>query len=109
MADVGSDHDVVLATLKLKLKKMHHKKSPRIRFDIEKLNEPEIAHICRIGGEFAALNLFKKDTNVLTDNIGRGGGGAQSRMAMGSAKQRKVGGRKTAVDECGQTIRFKYI
>ena len=62
---------MALATLKLKLKKIHHQKSPRIRFDIEKLKDPEIANIfeARIDGKFAALNLFEEDLNVLTDNI----------------------------------------
>ena len=41
-ADIGSDHDMVLATLKLELKKIHHQKSPRIGFDIEKLKDPEL-------------------------------------------------------------------
>ena len=36
-ADTASDRDMVLATLKLKLNKIHHKKSPRILFDTEKL------------------------------------------------------------------------
>ena len=62
---------MILATLELQLKKIHHQKSPHIRFDIEKLKNPDIAKIfeARIGGTFAALNLFEEDINVLTDNI----------------------------------------
>ena len=59
---------MVLATLKLELKKTHHQKSPRIRFDIEKLKDPEIANIFE-ASKFAALNLFEEDINVVTDNF----------------------------------------
>ena len=62
---------MVLVTLNLKLKKTHHQKSPSIRFDIEKLKDPEMVKLfyARICGKFAALNLFEEDINVLTDNI----------------------------------------
>ena len=71
VADTGSDHDMVLATLKLKLKKTHNKKSPRIRSDFEKLKDPEIKtnFEAGIGDKFAILNLYEEDINVLIDNI----------------------------------------
>ena len=61
----------VLATLKLKLKKIHQQKSPRLQFDIDNLKDPEIttSFEARLGGKFAALNIFEEDINVLTDNI----------------------------------------
>lgn len=70
-ADIGSDHDMVLLTLKLKLKKNNKQGSPRIRFNVDKLNDPEIASIfeAKVGGRFAALNLLEDDINTLTDNI----------------------------------------
>ena len=39
-ADVGSDHDLVMMTINLKNRK---DKNPRIRFDTEKLQDPNIA------------------------------------------------------------------
>ncbi|KAL8610857.1 hypothetical protein ACOMHN_056712 [Nucella lapillus] len=62
---------MVLMTLRLKLKKNHKPNNPRLRFDIEKLKDPEIAAAikAKIGGRFAALNLLQDDINSLTDNI----------------------------------------
>ena len=41
-ADLGSDHDMVLMTLRLKLKTNHNANSPRLRLDVEKLKYPNI-------------------------------------------------------------------
>lgn len=69
-ADIGSDHDMVLMTLKLKLKT--HKKygNTRIRISLDKLKDPQVAGIfeANIGGKFAALNLLQ-DIDLLTDNM----------------------------------------
>ena len=69
-ADVGSDHDMVLMTLKLKLKKNLKQNTPRIRFNVDKLRDPLIAEEfeANVGGRFAALNL-EGDINDLTDHI----------------------------------------
>ncbi|KAL8601188.1 hypothetical protein ACOMHN_002995 [Nucella lapillus] len=69
-ADIGSDHDMVLMTLRLKLKN-HKPNIPRLRFDIEKLKDPDIAAAfkAKIEGGFTALNLLQDDINSLTDNI----------------------------------------
>ena len=66
-ADIGSDHDLVLLVMKVKLKKKQKPTNPRIKFDLEKLDDPEVAEIfqARIGGRFAALNLLDKDINDL--------------------------------------------
>ena len=63
-ADVGSDHDLVLSSLRLKLK--HFQKTPRIRFDLEKLKDPENAEIfqAQVGGKFAALNTVDSDVDT---------------------------------------------
>ncbi|XP_076452247.1 uncharacterized protein LOC143287892 [Babylonia areolata] len=70
-ADIGSDHDLVLATFKLKLKCKRCPRNPRIRFDLEKLKDPEIADVfqAQVGGKFAALNLMDIDVDTLADNI----------------------------------------
>ncbi|GFS11485.1 craniofacial development protein 2 [Elysia marginata] len=53
-ADIGSDHDLVLATFKLKLNSKRKAKSPRLHFDLEKLKDPNISETFRaqIGGKF---------------------------------------------------------
>ena len=38
-ADVGSDHDLVMMTMKTKLSKRKKQKNPRIKFNLEKLNK----------------------------------------------------------------------
>ena len=70
-ADIGSDHDLVLSTIKLKLKAKRQPKSPRIRFDLDKLKDPEVAEVfqAQVGGKFAALNLLDSDVDTLANNI----------------------------------------
>ncbi|XP_076443965.1 uncharacterized protein LOC143282251 [Babylonia areolata] len=70
-ADIGSDHDLVLATFKLKLKCKRCPRNPRIRFDLEKLKDPEIADVfqAQVGRKFAALNLMDIDVDTLSNNI----------------------------------------
>ena len=51
-ADIGSDHDLVMMTIRLHLKKINKKGFTRIRFDLEKLKDPKIAEAfqAEIGG-----------------------------------------------------------
>ncbi|XP_033110790.1 craniofacial development protein 2-like [Anneissia japonica] len=42
-ADVGSDHDLVLMTFRLHLKKASKPGQVRIKFDLDKLKDPEVA------------------------------------------------------------------
>ena len=71
-ADVGSDHDLVMMTVNLRLQKNRKNKNPRIRFDIEKLHDPNIAtHFkATIGGRFAVLNFLEPDINNPVNSIG---------------------------------------
>ena len=70
-ADIGSDHDLVMTSVRLKLKTKRCPRSPRIRFDLEKLNDPNVATIfkAQVGGKFAALNLVDGDVDTLASNI----------------------------------------
>ena len=56
-ADIGSDHDLLMTSVRLRLKKIKKGKSPKIRFDLEKLKDPDIAaeFQATIGGKFAPL------------------------------------------------------
>uniref|UniRef100_A0A0L8IAK6 Endonuclease/exonuclease/phosphatase domain-containing protein n=1 Tax=Octopus bimaculoides TaxID=37653 RepID=A0A0L8IAK6_OCTBM len=69
--DVNSDHDVVIMTTRLKLKRTYKKRAIHIRFDVDKLKDPKVAveFEAKVGGRFAALNFLKDDINSLTDNI----------------------------------------
>ena len=70
-ADVGSDHDLVMTTIKLKLLAKRTPQSPRIRFDLEKLKDPGIAEVfqAQVGGKFATLAAIDSDVNTLATNM----------------------------------------
>ena len=42
-ADIGSDHDLVMMTFQVRLKKARKPNQPRLRFDLEKLRNPDVA------------------------------------------------------------------
>ena len=44
-ADIGSDHDLVMMTFQVRLKKAREPNQPRLRFDLEKLRNPDVACI----------------------------------------------------------------
>ena len=56
-ADIGSDHELVMMTFKLRLQSVKNQGSIRIRFSLEKLKGPNIAETFQatIGGNFAPL------------------------------------------------------
>ena len=53
-ADIGSDHELVMMTFKLHLKRVAKLGHIRIKFDLEKLKDPEVAEAfhAMIGGKF---------------------------------------------------------
>ena len=42
-ADIGSDHDLVMMTFRVHLKEVKKPNQPRLRFDLEKLRNPDVA------------------------------------------------------------------
>ena len=72
-ADIGSDHDLVIMTLKLRLKKVSKQGHTRIKFDFEKLKDPEIAETFKamIGGKFAPLTLLDADDSNMDDLVSK--------------------------------------
>ena len=62
-ADIGSDHELVIMTFKLHLKRVKEQGHTRIKFDLEKLKDPTIAEAFQamIGGKFAALTTLCDD------------------------------------------------
>ena len=41
-ADIGSDHDLLMMTFRLRLKKISKPKHTRLKFDLEKLKDPNV-------------------------------------------------------------------
>ena len=73
-ADIGSDHDLVMMTFRLHLKRIQKKGYTRIKFDLEKLKDPKVAEAfqAKIGGKFAVLNILNSDftdMDTLIDNF----------------------------------------
>ena len=54
---MGSGHDLVMMTFRVRLKKARKSNQPRLRFDLEKLRDPDVACIFQatIGGKFTPL------------------------------------------------------
>ena len=69
--DIGSNHDLVLPAIKLKLKIKRFTKSPRIRFDLEKLKDPKIAEMfqAKVGGKFSAFCFLDSDVDTLANSL----------------------------------------
>ena len=62
-ADIGSDHDLVMMTFRLQLKNTNKSSHPRIKFDLDKLKDPNVAADFQavIGGKFAPLMVVDVD------------------------------------------------
>ena len=56
-ADIGSDYDLVMMTIQVRLKTARKPNQPGLRFDLEKLRGPDVACTFQatIGGKFASL------------------------------------------------------
>jgi len=69
--DIGSDHDLVMMPLKIKLKISKKTTTDRTRFDLEKLKDPTIAEQYQgeLAGRFAPLLLLDQDPQTLCDKI----------------------------------------
>ena len=65
-ADIGSDHELVMMTFKLHLKRAEKQCNTRIRFDLEKLKDAEVADIFqpKIGEKLAALSILDTDMDM---------------------------------------------
>ena len=62
-ADIRSDHDLVMMSFRLRLKKIKVQGPSRIEFDLEKLKDPQVADVFQamIGDKFAPLTLLNAD------------------------------------------------
>ena len=59
-ADTGSDHVLLMMTFRLRLKKISKPKHTRLKFDLEKLKDPNVLETFQamIGGKFAPLIII---------------------------------------------------
>ena len=72
-AGIWSDHDLVMMTFKLHLKKVSKQGHSRIRFGLEKLKDPEVAERFKqlIGGKFAPLTLLAANDSNMDDLVNK--------------------------------------
>ena len=66
-ADIGSDHDLLMMTFHLRLKKISEPKHTRHKFDLEKLKDPNVLETFQAmtGGRFAPLTIMSnEDTDI---------------------------------------------
>ena len=58
--DIGSDHDLLMMTFHLRRKGISKPKHTRLKFDLEKLKNPNVLETCQamIGGKFAPLTIM---------------------------------------------------
>ena len=66
-ADIGSDHDLLMMTFRLRLKKISKPKHTRLKFDLEKLKDPNVLESFQamMGGRFAPLTIMSnEDTDI---------------------------------------------
>ncbi|XP_055877093.1 uncharacterized protein LOC129924650 [Biomphalaria glabrata] len=70
-ADIGSDHDLVMMTLKVHLKKVTKQGPTRIKLDLDKLKDPQVAAIfeAQVGRRFAALNILDSNEQDIDTQV----------------------------------------
>ena len=62
-ADIGSDHDLLMMTFRLHLKKIGKPKHTRLKFDLKKLKDPNLLESFQamIGGRFAPVTIMSNE------------------------------------------------
>ena len=70
-ADIGSGHDLVVMTFQLRLKKISKPKHTRLKFDLDKLKDPNVLETFQamISGEFAPLTIMNNEDTDLDSMI----------------------------------------
>ena len=66
-ADIGSDHDLLMMTFHLRLKRISKPKHTRLKFDLKKLKDSNVLETFQamIGGTFVPLTIMdNEDTNL---------------------------------------------
>ena len=62
-ADIGSDHDLLMITFRLRLKQISEPKHTRLKFDLEELKDPSVLETFQamIGRRFAPLTIMSNE------------------------------------------------
>ena len=70
-ADIGRDHGLVMVTFRVRLKKVRKPTQPRLRFDREKLRDPDVACAFQatVGEKFAPLIGLSRDDSMDIDTM----------------------------------------
>ena len=70
-ADIGSDHELLMLTFRLRLKRIIKPTNTQIKYDLEKLKDPTVAKAfqAKIGGKFAPLILLENENNYIDTMI----------------------------------------
>ena len=66
-ADTVNDHDLLMMTFRPRLKKISKPKHTRLKFDLEKLKDPNVLETFQamIGGRFSPLTIMSnEDTDI---------------------------------------------
>ena len=93
-ADIGSDHGPVMMTFQICLKVAKKPNQPRLRFDLEKLRNPDVACTFQatIGGKFAPLiGLIDEDIDTMFTTYNTAVTDAASEI-LGKERRRKSHG-----------------
>ena len=69
--DTDNDYDLLLTTIKFKLKTKPFMKSLSVRFDMEKVKDPKTAEVfqAKVGGKFAALYILDSNVDTITNSL----------------------------------------
>ena len=61
--EIESDHDLLMMTFRLRLKKISNPKHTRLKFDLEELKDPNVLETFQaiIGGRFAPLTIMSNE------------------------------------------------
>ena len=70
-ADIGSDHELMMMTFRLPLKRIIKPTNTRIKYDLEKPKDPTVAKAfqAKIGWKFASLILLENENNDIDTMI----------------------------------------
>ena len=70
-ADIGSDHDLLVIVIAFASKKISKPKHTRLKFDLEKLKDPNVLETFQamIGGRFAPLTIMSNDDTDIDSMI----------------------------------------
>uniref|UniRef100_H3ABM4 Reverse transcriptase domain-containing protein n=1 Tax=Latimeria chalumnae TaxID=7897 RepID=H3ABM4_LATCH len=106
---VGSGHDLIAMTLKMKLKKHPRPANTRIRYDLEKLKDPNVTKDFnnQIGGKLVPFLLMDQDAETLSRNISEGLSETAAKIIRKARFRRQPWSTNDILDLCDQQRELK--